>query len=290
MLIGWISSWLWIGSGVAMAEPAGDRPRLKDRPAAGERWREYQGGDEAKREAMREKMRERWERSREDAKHRNRELTDEQVEAALAVIKDVNPEAHARLIRAMEENPERAKMFIAHMYPRIRGMVDAREKDPDHYRDRVSDEQFNRLNGRLAHEARKAKADGDDQAAEELTAKLRANLEKQFEVRQRLREKKLETLEKQLELLRKEVAEHAEKKDLLIDKALADYLKGRGDHDRPARDGDRGGDQAAGSAGRSPGPPPFGQRPPRDRDVAPDADDEPPMMIRPRPRPPVEND
>jgi len=158
----------------------------------------------------------------------HKELDDEQVGQALSVLQDVNPEFAQRIKAGLEgENPERAKRGLERMWPWLEDMHDLKRNDRALYDLRLADNKAKAATFRLARAIHQARRDNDTQQLEQLRTKLRRQLEAHFEVRQKLRENELAKLERRIETMREELAEHRASKDELIAASMKRILEGR---------------------------------------------------------------
>ncbi len=155
-------------------------------------------------------------------------LNDEQVHQMLAVLGDVNPDLQAKLRRALRTNPERARHVMARMHERLRPLIELRADEPEHYRLRVRDMRYKVEAFKLAMQVRRA-APEDPERAQALRGELHDMIDKHFEVRQALRERELHQLERRINELREELAEHRSRKAELVEQHMARLLQGHRD-------------------------------------------------------------
>ena len=237
---------LLVSAAGAQDRPA-DRAEQPDQPAAAE---VEQDGDEPGADFDRprrpgQRLRDAWphrrdrpveadgERARGDLPMRHRpmyppaKLDDEQVNAALDVLGDINPKLRQRIAHAMDDHPERARMMLGRMWPRLERLVDLRQTDRDAYDLHVSEHRSKFQTLRLVAQLRQAQRDEDEAAQQKLTSDLRRHMEEHFEIRQKLREQELARLEKRIAAMREQLAEHRRRKGELIDTAVHAGSEGR---------------------------------------------------------------
>jgi len=165
-------------------------------------------------------------RGRED--RNNRDLSEEDRQNALTVMRDVNPDMAERFADALAgENPDRARRVFDRMAGRLLELHKLKQDQPEAYKLRVADHRAKIATFKLARQLRAARIDRDADRAEQLTTQLREQLESHFEIRQKLRERELAELEQRLERMRDDLAEHRAKKAELIDQSLERIVEGR---------------------------------------------------------------
>jgi hypothetical protein len=172
---------------------------------------------------------------------------------ALLVLGQINPGLKTRIERALDDNAPRARAVLRHMWDRfLKDLNNQRLHKPALYELRVAEHRHRIHITRLVRRIHKARREHNDKAVENLTDKLRRELNESFEVRYELRQHELKRLERRIEKLRTELAEHREHKDELIDEALGRMLSARAaTPDHPTR---------AHAADKPPGPPPPAPR------------------------------
>lgn len=149
-----------------------------------------------------------------------RPLTDEQIEAAVDMVRRMHPKWAEEIERAMDEHPERVKQMISRN-PRLRYMLELRERHPELFELRVEDARLSREQYELAHNMRAAREAGEEAEADELQGRLVEVVTEHFDIRQRIRQIELKQLEARLEQLRHELEERTDSRDRLIDERVA---------------------------------------------------------------------
>jgi len=165
-----------------------------------------------------ERLREWRQRHPPDGEHhpRRRPLDRDEVHQLLGVLHDVNPDLHAKLARALENNPRRAHAVMPRIYSRLEHLIDMKANDPQHYKLRTTEMRCKIDAFKLKVRIRHAQHDGNDARVAHLRRELHDVVEKHFEVRQALREHELHELEQRIDRLRDELAEHRRRKDELV--------------------------------------------------------------------------
>ncbi|MEQ9455184.1 MAG: hypothetical protein RLN76_11425 [Phycisphaeraceae bacterium] len=137
---------------------------------------------------------------------RDPEQVREDAEAALEIMREMEPEIAARLERMIEQNPERMLMMLNDRFPRLRAMLDLRKLNPEMFDLRIRDFRYTAQSRKLAWKIRQLeREDAQPLEIEQAEADLRDLVIDHFEVRQQIREKELEQLEAELERLTSEV-------------------------------------------------------------------------------------
>jgi hypothetical protein len=150
----------------------------------------------------------------------NDELSAEQIDEALIVLRDFRPEMAARIEEWRKDDPNRVGRMIAHQLPGIRRLIEARRTDPEGYRLRLRDMQLERQTRQLANQLAEARRNGESDRAEELTRSLRNQVVEHFEVRQQMRERAVVMLEQRIKELREQLQTRAQSRDALIDEQV----------------------------------------------------------------------
>jgi hypothetical protein len=148
------------------------------------------------------------------------EITPEQIDEALIVLRDFRPEMAARVEEWRKDDPTRVGRMIAHQLPGIRRLIEARRTDPEGYKLRLRDMQLERQTRQLANQLAEARRNGESDRAEDLTRSLRNQVVEHFEVRQQMRERAVVMLEQRIKELREQLQTRAQSRDALIDDQL----------------------------------------------------------------------
>ncbi|MBL7132841.1 MAG: hypothetical protein ISS78_01965 [Phycisphaerae bacterium] len=162
---------------------------------------------------------------------RRRGLSDAQEKELLAVLKDKRPELYERLIHQRQTDRLRYRWVLQMMwrwYERWKHL-------PEEIQDAAITEMDSKAQAwRLAREMRKAGSEGEK---EQLLAKLRGVVAKQFDAEQKVRAHRLAQLEKQLKRAREELQARAKRRTKIIDELVERLIKGSSKLSRiPAKD------------------------------------------------------
>lgn len=180
-------------------------------------------------------------------------VTDSERQAFDEFLAAAAPGIHAMLRELRAKDPERADRKLREGLPRIRWLMDLRERDPEAYRLRLLDIRH----GREAFEAARALAaydrehtnDQDKSSAErqELADRVRAALREQYEVRGQLLEHEITRLDQDLSKRRAELAGRTGGREAAIGRGFdklreraREWLRNSGGHGGPGRGKPRG--------------------------------------------------
>lgn len=158
-------------------------------------------------------------------------LTDEERRAVEEFLASAAPGAHRLLMDLRERDPAEADRRVREALPRIRWLLDLRERQPELYRLRLSDIRL----GREALEAARALARHDREQGENargperqrLVRRLRSALESQYEVRGQILQAEVKHLEEELGRKRTELARRDQAREDAIT-AMLDRINKRG--------------------------------------------------------------
>ncbi len=149
----------------------------------------------------------------------------EQIDAALDVLDEVDPDLAARVRQYREQEPEAVLARLRPHLPGLMRLVYLKQSDPEHYALRVADTRLERQALDLSRQYREATERGDAAAGDELRESLRQAVAEHFDVRQQLREKILADLRKRVEQMQQRIEERQAARQELIDQRL-DELTG----------------------------------------------------------------
>lgn len=192
-------------------------------------------------------------RDHHDRPHRDK-LRREEVEAAIEIIERFDPDTAAKLQERYQEDPRKAGRALVERFPRIRMFLRLREFDPAMFELRVDQIRLARLTMSVAGEYQRAWEQDDTEAIATAEARLRDLLAERFELSQRIREREIAGLEDQLLVLREQLEEQADRKDMEIQQQFERITRQCEDDRSPDA---RGGDEKA--QGVQPGDVPRGE-------------------------------
>lgn len=144
------------------------------------------------------------------------ELTDEQIDEGIAVLRLVHPVFGEEVAKAREEHPERVRALIAPHWWRIERLVRMKSSDPEAFQLFADDARLWRESRELGEQLQSDAVRKDPQRIEELQDELRAKVIEHFAVRQKMQANEVERLEKRLNDLRRRVEDRAKRREELI--------------------------------------------------------------------------
>lgn len=128
------------------------------------------------------------------------------VDAAMEILEEIDPDAAQRVRFMAERNPHMVMEMLRRRFPRLEPILALREQNPDLFHLRMRDYKLNTRSFLLAREIRDAEGSmGDPEKLTDLEDQLRASVEEHFEVRQKIREFELASMEDEIERLTQEV-------------------------------------------------------------------------------------
>ena len=173
------------------------------------------------------------------------ELTEDQVEEAIALMIELDPSIAPRIEQLRAERPELLRRAVSRRFPRLGYMLKLKEKRPELYALRVRDIQLENL----SHEQARVLAalPADDPGVGAARATLRATLEDHFVVRQDVRRGELAALRDKIAEMETKLVDDAARREALVQQRL-DQLEAdppppagkRGVDDGERRRGQRG--------------------------------------------------
>ncbi len=146
-------------------------------------------------------------------------FSSEQIEAALDVLDEVDPDVAQRMREFREQRPMMAAARLRPHLPELMRLANLRQTDPEHYALRIADMRLERETHELARRCHEAQQRQDPQA-DAMLEQLRQTVTAHFDVRQQLREKLLARLEARIQTLRQQIGERQEARQSLIDSRL----------------------------------------------------------------------
>ncbi|WP_428388330.1 hypothetical protein [Mucisphaera sp.] len=157
----------------------------------------------------------------------------ENLDAAIDMVREIDPELVPRLELFAERDPMRAMRLMSERFPRLRPMLELREQDPEMFSLRIRDHRLNVTTRRIAFRIRQAEQTEQGQdVIDGLEADLRDHVIEHFEVRQLIRERELAALEaeiqrlnEELDALRVEIDERAQDQTEIIDQRVDELLE-----------------------------------------------------------------
>ncbi|MGE3110064.1 MAG: hypothetical protein AB7G11_13800 [Phycisphaerales bacterium] len=187
-----------------------------------------------------------------DRRGMNREITDEDREVIREVLRHAAPEMLSKIDELMEKDPEAGKRKIGEMFPRMRWMIELRERDEKVYRLRLSDLELARRSLPLAKEILDLRSKGtaaDDPGLKAKSAELRGLIGQQFENREKAMRAEAEGLRRRADERDREIERMSGSREQIIDRLMEGLIKHAGKPGRmedmlgpgPGRGGPEGG-------------------------------------------------
>jgi hypothetical protein len=146
----------------------------------------------------------------------------EQIDAALEVLDEVDPELAARVRQYREQEPEAVLMRLRPHLPGLMRLVYLKRSDPEHYALRLADTRLERQALDLSRQHHEAAQRGDATAGAELRETLRQVVAEHFDVRQQLREKIVADLRQRVEQMQQRIEERQAARPELIEQRLGE--------------------------------------------------------------------
>ncbi len=155
---------------------------------------------------------------------RHRSLTEAQEKELLAVLKEKRPELYKRLKDMKERDKDTKRLGYRWMVQAMWGWYQKWKNLPKPIQDAWIDEHDAKVEAwRLAQEMRKATSESEK---EEIIAKLRTAVAKQFDAEQKVRGYRLTQLEEQLAQAREDLKARAKRRAEVIDELVERVIKG----------------------------------------------------------------
>ena len=159
-----------------------------------------------------------------------RDLTPDEVEERMRILREIHPQLAERIARMKEERPERVGRMLGQHWPRIENFIRMKEHDPKGFELRVHDMKLTRQSHELSRRMRRPDSDPATEKKEEIRHELRELVATHFEVRQKLKEHELAKLETRIEELRGQLRKRATNKEQIIEDHFK-KLSGQSDAD-----------------------------------------------------------
>ncbi len=150
------------------------------------------------------------------------QLSPEEVQEALQIIREYNPEIAERIERWVQNGQEDLGPLIARRLPWVRKLLFVKRTDPPRYELMLSDLKLERACQELSRQLREPEANKAD-----LNAQLKQKVTEQFEVRQKVREMEIAQLEQRVKELREQLEARVKARAELIDRRHGE-LTGQG--------------------------------------------------------------
>jgi hypothetical protein len=150
-------------------------------------------------------------------------VSPERIGELMARMKTENADLYARLTEMRENNPVAFQRTMNRLDQYVRQLDALPDEMQEVYRRQHAD------NVRVAELVKQIGETPDPQTKAALTTELRTVVARQFDNGQKIKEHRLQTLAAQLEALKVELQQRAEKRDEIIDGRITDLLGGKAD-------------------------------------------------------------
>ncbi len=153
-----------------------------------------------------------------------RELSQEQINAALEILREQNPELARRMSEALEQRPELAQRLIANHWPRLERLIELKKNNPKLFR--LTMDEF-RLQRQLFDSARKLRQTKEAGEKDGLRQQMREQVGKLFDLRMKIKEAEVDALEKRLTEMRDQIKQARGERENRIAEQLKDLEEGK---------------------------------------------------------------
>ncbi len=229
---------------LALALPVSTFAQPEERPGARpERERESQRergerGDRPEGDRQRPGDRE---GDRGDWRSKREPITVEQLDQAIATLREMHGDADPSWLQEIEtlakRDPEKAAKRLSNL-PRMLDMMHARKHKPEEFELHIKQSRLMRELFPKMRELRQAQKNEDQGKIDELKPQVRESIKQLFQVRLKFKELEIKEIREKLASAEKELADIEADSEALIDEKLQDILSGRG-HRGPREDGER---------------------------------------------------
>lgn len=149
-------------------------------------------------------------------------LSPEQIDAVVAILREQNMRLADRLEEVRRTNPEHVNAMIAEVWPKIRPLVELKQRDPKLFDLTLEEIKYNRRIDEFVKRAREAT---DPVKAEKDRADLRRLLAERFAVRQRMRDHEVDLMRQKFERELQKMRDRNDDRQRGMDKTLDEELR-----------------------------------------------------------------
>ncbi|MEM8738380.1 MAG: hypothetical protein AAGG38_07890 [Planctomycetota bacterium] len=143
-------------------------------------------------------------------------LTDAQIDTAMQIIAQIQPELSERLEALRERDPASLRSTLERRFHRVRFLVQLKARDPAMFELRITDLKLERDTRFLAQQARQASQADEKDRYRDLVDQIEVKVAEHFDVRQAIREREIESLKQKLESLEERLDQRGDdRKDLI---------------------------------------------------------------------------
>ncbi len=132
-------------------------------------------------------------------------LTTEQMNDAIAILHEFDPERAQRLEERLHDNPRLARAAIAPILPKLTSINYLKTHNPELYKLRLEDFKMNSSEQELAAAYHQAIQKNDTEKSTQLMTKLQAKVTEHFNLRQTMQEREVEMRETKIYDLRQQI-------------------------------------------------------------------------------------
>ena len=193
--------------------------------------------------------------------HLFRDATDEEITDILGFMKENMPWMHEEMATLRQTDPDRFRQLCRRLRFEIGQLRAMKERDPEGFRQALEAKRLKFHSGVLAAKVRAAQS---PEEREQLAAKLRKTLERQFQLETATQEAAIRRLEERIAAVRKELQERAARRKEILQQRLDQLMSEKADLETP------------GEPSQAPPPPPEHQPPPPEH-PAPAESHQPPL-------------
>jgi hypothetical protein len=147
-------------------------------------------------------------------------MTSEQIDEVLGILREVRPDRAQQFEALRKENPEAMAEMIRDHLPRLMELGYLKRNDPEMFKLRIDDIKLNRATEDLAMQYRQAKEAGDEKKLTSLKTQILAKLAEHYNIRQKIRERDLAKLEKQIAELKTKIEAGKKSRDEMIQQRM----------------------------------------------------------------------
>jgi hypothetical protein len=223
-------------AGPTLAQPDRERPSEEQRQEIRERMQE-------RRDQNRDGERPRGPRDGDDDRRGEvRTIPPEDLDVALDILAEFRADTAQELRELAKDNPEAAAARLARSFPRIHEFIQMKQREPERFDLHLRSMRVMRETWQLKKQIFEARRDGNAEAIDELSGKLREQVAEMFDIRLALRRLEVEELRAKLQEVEAELEDAEQNREAYIDEKLEEELD-------PSRDRHRRGDRERGRDG-----------------------------------------
>jgi hypothetical protein len=159
-----------------------------------------------------------------------RDVTDEEIGDILGFMKENMPWMHEEMEKLRQADPDRFRQVCRRLRFEIGQLRAMKERDPEGFRQALEAKRLKFHSGVLAAKVRAAQS---PEEREQLAAKLRKTLERQFQLETAAQEAAIRRLEERIAAVRKELQERAARRKEILQQRLDQLMSEKADLETP---------------------------------------------------------